>query len=194
MNCERHCLWKRYTPSLWILAKPLEEKVEFSLTKRQWLYLLKKGKKKKKSWEASRRRALMRKRRSAVRRIPGKLFQTSPSLGRDVPAGSAVAPGRTGCGMGTVGEGELGLTPGFSKMHVLGISRGWHSNGEKQTNRSVRRHVGGMMFLLEELLFFHRAKKAPCKRARAPCEQEEAKWENCICWIVLCLLSGENKS
>lgn len=48
VNCERHCLWKRYTPSLWILAKPLEEKVEFSLTKRQWLYLLKKGKKKKK--------------------------------------------------------------------------------------------------------------------------------------------------
>lgn len=55
-----------------------------------------------------------------------------------------------------------------------------------------------MIFLLEELLFFHRAKKkkknkAPCKRRRAACEWQEAKWENCICWIVLCLLSGEKK-
>lgn len=107
---------------------------------------------------------------------------------------SLLAPGRAGCGMGTVGEGDLGLTPGFSKMSVLGISRGWHSGWGKQTNRSVQRHVGGMIFLLEELLFFHRAKKPPsCERTRAPCEWQEAKWENCICWIVLCLLSGGKK-
>lgn len=96
----------------------------------------------------------MRKKRSLVHKTLGKLFQTSPSSGRNVPAGSAEAPGRTGCGMGSVG-----LTLGFSKMSVLGISRGWHSGWGKQTNRSVQRHVGGMIFLLEELLFLHRAKK-----------------------------------
>lgn len=40
----------------------------------------------------------------------------------------------------------------------------WHlpgagtQDGEKQTNRSVQRHVGGIIFLLEELIFLRRAK------------------------------------
>lgn len=47
VNSGRHCLWKRYILSLWILAKPLEEKVEFSLLKKQWLCVFKKRGKKK---------------------------------------------------------------------------------------------------------------------------------------------------
>lgn len=47
-NSGRHCPWKRYIPSLWNLAKPLEEKVEFSLHKQQWLYVFKKKGRKKK--------------------------------------------------------------------------------------------------------------------------------------------------
>lgn len=46
VNSGRHCLWNRYTPSLWNLAKPCEEKVEFSLHKQQWLYVFKKREKK----------------------------------------------------------------------------------------------------------------------------------------------------
>lgn len=47
VNFGRHCLWERYTPSLWNLAKPSEEKVEFSLHKQQWLYVFKKKERKK---------------------------------------------------------------------------------------------------------------------------------------------------
>lgn len=45
VNSGRHCLWKRYILSLQILAKPLQEKVEFSLHKQQSLYLFKRKKK-----------------------------------------------------------------------------------------------------------------------------------------------------
>lgn len=47
MNPGRHCLWKRYIPSLWNLEKPREEKVEFFLHTQNGCMCLKKGKKNK---------------------------------------------------------------------------------------------------------------------------------------------------
>lgn len=72
------CLWKRSILSLQLLAKLLQEKVEFSLHKQQCIYLFERKKKKKR--EASRCRVLVRKKRSVVSRTLGKLFKNSSSL------------------------------------------------------------------------------------------------------------------
>lgn len=83
----RHRLWKRYILSLQILAKPLQEKVEFSLHKQQCVHLFKR----KKSWEVSRRRVLMRKKRSVVSRTLGNCSKTVHPYAETVPVSSLAA-------------------------------------------------------------------------------------------------------
>lgn len=96
----RRRMWKRYSLSLQILAKPLQEKVEFSLHNQQCVHLFKR---KKKSWEASRWRVLMRKKRSVVSRTLGNCSKTVHPYAETVPVRSpaaALARVSTGCALG----------------------------------------------------------------------------------------------